>query len=295
MSEEVGRVAWVLNLDAEAELAAGEGYRRSARMAHHLRDLAGRLEALVRPGDVVLGAQALGEARGLPGRAWCPTPAALRILREAGAVVPEAPGEAVLRRVNGRAFAFPLGAGELPGARLWLPGEPPPPGGPGAWVLKRELGFAGRGMRRVALPLDGAAGRWLEARWEEGDPVVLEPWVTRTLDLGLHGWVTRGGEVRLGEPTAQDCDEAGRWRGTRRLGAAELPDAQREALVAAGGRVGAALAAAAYHGPFGVDAYRWRDGDGTRLRAIGEVNARFSMGWAIGTGEAGRAWVLGAP
>jgi len=110
--------AWVLNLDAEHELAAAGRFTPSA----HLRALVRRerrrlLGNLVRPGDVVLDAAELEEERsprraaGLAGLAWSPTPNALRVLARAGARVPDAPPIAVLRAVNARPFAATVRAG----------------------------------------------------------------------------------------------------------------------------------------------------------------------------------------
>jgi hypothetical protein len=289
-----GGVAWVLNLDAEEELRQGDSYRRSPRMVAHIRGLVGRLGGLVREEDRVLEAGQVAE--GWPGRSWCPTRSARRVLGEAAAVVADAPSEDVLARVNSRSFAFDSEECHLPGARLIRVGEEGLDAGPGEWVLKRELGFAGRGMRRVELPLDAPATRWLEARLEEDGVVLLEPWVERLVDVGLHGWVGRSGECLLGEPTVQVCDPRGRWEATRRAGTEDLRPAEVEALRSAAEGVATALARAGYHGPFGIDGYRWQCPErGERFRALGEVNARFSMGWAIGTGEAGRGWILQDP
>jgi hypothetical protein len=50
--------------------------------------------------------------------------------------------------------------------------------------------------------------------------------------------------------------------------------------------VGRALFAAAYFGPFGVDGFVYRDHDGgLRLQPRSEINARYSMGFAIGFGR----------
>ena len=81
------RYAWVLNLDADLELAHGEGYtpaasvlRASALFAEKLRG------ALVSEDDLVVdGSEREGAARGLVGRAFCPTPRAIAMLRRAGA------------------------------------------------------------------------------------------------------------------------------------------------------------------------------------------------------------------
>ena len=66
--------AWVLNLDADYELAAGSGYepRRAVLLAMkpHVDALAARL---LGPDDVVITDGQDG--KGMVGRAWSPTPA----------------------------------------------------------------------------------------------------------------------------------------------------------------------------------------------------------------------------
>ena len=48
-------------------------------------------------------------------------------------------------------------------------------------------------------------------------------------------------------------------------------------------RVGEALAAAGYFGPFGVDAYSYRGPlNAIHLQPRSEINARYSMGFAVG-------------
>ena len=57
-------------------------------------------------------------------------------------------------------------------------------------------------------------------------------------------------------------------------------------MVRALGASAQALSAAGYFGPFGIDGFRYRDaqGRGGRLQSMGELNARFSMAWALGMG-----------
>ncbi len=46
-----------------------------------------------------------------------------------------------------------------------------------------------------------------------------------------------------------------------------------------------ALSRAGYFGPFGVDAYRYRDREQQlRLQPRSEINARYTMGFAVGWG-----------
>jgi len=74
----------------------------------------------------------------------------------------------------------------------------------------------------------------------------------------------------------------GAWTGTERADldlVARDDDARLEEACAA---AGAALAAAGYFGPFGIDAYHHRalDGAGVVLNPLSEINARFTMDWA---------------
>jgi hypothetical protein len=65
----------------------------------------------------------------------------------------------------------------------------------------------------------------------------------------------------------------------------DLAPAERAALFSAAEEAAGALAAAGYFGPFGVDAFRYHDEEGTaRFCARCEINARYSMGWAVGMG-----------
>jgi hypothetical protein len=304
-------IAWLPNLEADDELAARGPYAaREAVLARTAR-LLPAIAALFAPGDVVLvegGAAVEGGALGegvtpiaLAGarldparfvaRAWCPTPRAARAFASVGLAL-DAPPIALLRRVNGRAFSAALGGG-LPGARLVASvdeaiatlGDAPPEGS--AWLAKREHGFAGRG-RRVFPPggVDDAGRAWIAASLRAASTLAIEPLVARLADFGLHGVTDRAGAIVLGEPTAQDCDERGAWRGSRRARPAELEAGEARALVRAAEDAGRALVEAGYAGPFGVDAFAWRDrGGARRFLARCEVNARYSMGFAIGMGD----------
>ena len=126
---------------------------------------------------------------------------------------------------------------------------------------------------------------WLRASLALG-PVTLDPVVAIVAEHALHGWLEPSGAVRLGVPTVQSVDAHGAWGGSVRAEGVE-----RSALAAllrpAAERVAAELHTLGYAGPFGLDAYHWRAADGSvALRAPSEVNARYSMGWWIGMGEA---------
>jgi len=293
------RVAWLLNLDADDELADPENYVRSRTMSERVREYARHAVALADADDVVLDEGAHAEpARGtlsgdFIGQAWCPTPRALAALQRAGARLPLAPSLDVLRRVNSRQFAAQL-LQPLDGARYVTSLEELETYGttlslPSArvlttWVFKSAFGFAGRGQKRLRFPVrDASTRRWLAARLATQDGGQLEPWVERLGDFGLHGWIEPGGAVRLGSPTVQTCDARGVWRGSRLATQRELDEAEHAELFETTQRAARALSAAGYFGPFGVDAYRWFDAHGgVRFNPCSEINARYSMGWRVG-------------
>ena len=291
------RIAWLLNLDADEELADPDGYVRSESMARRVRRYARQTAGLAAPEDIILDVDPEPVRGGLPGdflgRAWCPTPRALGALQRAGATVPPAPPLDVLRRVNCRRFAARL-AQPLDGARYVSRLEDlddhlatlasDASHAATTWVVKRAFGFAGRGQRRLRLPVrDAATRRWLVATLAGRDGAQVEPWVERLADFGLHGWIEPDGAIRLGTPTVQTCDARGAWLRSRLATAADLEASARNALNAMGERAAHALQAARYFGPFGVDAYRWRDPrGGVRFNPCSDINARYSMGWPIG-------------
>jgi len=247
--------------------------------------------ALLDPGeDVLLDERSAPlSARGLVGRAFCPTPRAIRLLRRAGAEPEPHPACEVLVRVNARAFASSLGA-TLPGAAFVvnedearaLLARPPPRELARAWRVKRNFGMAGRGQRVLAAP--GATEQdlaFVRAGLLEGG-VQIEPDVTVTEEFAIHGLVDAGGELTLGPVLRQRCDARGAWLSSERLAADRAP----ASLVPEAERVAAALRAAGYFGPFGVDAYAYRvrsraGADAVALQPRGEINARYTMGFAL--------------
>lgn len=303
MTPSADPVAWVLNLDAEEELALGRTHTPSAALLRRLELLRPVLTGpagLVRPGDQLVWP---GEAQvdpSLEGRAWCLTRWARTQLEKAGVRVPRGPSDEVLREVNHRRFCAALGGG-LPGAafvsshaeldralaRVDLLAES---AGEQQWLLKRPLGYAGKGRRKLRPgSLTEADHAWLSASLRDGEGLQVEPLVRREADFGLHGWLHEDGTVTWGAPTAQTVNEQGAWEGSEVAPDGALEDAEREALLRAGEEAAAALHRASYFGPFGLDAYRWCTPSGDRrFLPRCEINARFSMGWAVGMSHFGR-------
>lgn len=291
------RRAWVLNLDADLELGAGDGYQPTravrAAMALHARVLAA---SLLDPGDVVVDDEsAAGVARGLPGRAFCPTPRAIRTLVRAGAIPEPYPDVAILRRVNSRAFASALGS-TLPdaafvtdAAEAWDRLAAPPPVGDG-WRVKHAFGMAGRNQRRIDGAHRTAADEAFVRSGLARGGVQIEPNVAVEEEYAQHGLVAADGSVRLGVAVRQRCDARGAWVASDpavwdHAGGADSPvrDLVAPGLPSEARRVAAALHREGYTGPFGVDAYTYRDRSGTLcLQPRSEINARYTMGFAAG-------------
>jgi hypothetical protein len=285
------RFAWVLNLDADLELAAAQPYtpRRTVREA--MQPFVALLAAsLLGEGDVLVDeSSAPLSARGLTGRAFCPSPRALAILRRAGAEPEPHPSLDVLRRVNSRAFASSLGT-TLPGAafvtelevaRAKL--ESAPPVGDG-WRLKRNFGMTGRGQRVVAVGGTSDADlAFLRAGFEEGG-VQIEPNVVLGTEYAMHGMLSADGASRLGALVKQRCDERGAWISTEAVAAPSAHEVVLASkLTAEAERVASALAGGGYFGPFGIDAYTYRGASADfDIQVRSEINARYSMGFAIG-------------
>lgn len=281
--------AWILNLDAERELAMADGYNPNQRTTEQLKKYAPQLTSLVGSSAVVLPSnqRSEGSARGLRGFAWCPTPYALRRLRRAGALVPEAPSFACLQRVNGRRFCAELGQ-TLPSAHyheslqsvLTTLEQTPTT----RWLFKREFGFVGRGQRRSRSPLDSTDENWLEQSFRYGG-LQVEPCVEIAQEYALHGFLAPDGNLRLGTICGQQVDGDHQWLRSFRLANGALRPAWQRELRLETERVAHALSAAGYFGPFGVDAFTYRQHDNSVCFNVrSEINARYSMGYAIGMG-----------
>jgi hypothetical protein len=290
------RFAWVLNLDADVELAAiaaggaRAGYTPKRSLVAAMRTFVPRLAAsLLDPDEDVLVAEesSAHAGRGLVGRAFCPTPRALRLLRRVGAELEPHPGVEAIVRANSRAFCASLGV-TLPGATFVareseaasvLAGRPPPELAV-AWRVKRNFGMTGRGQR-VIVPsaISGPDLAFVRAGLAEGG-LQIEPDVTIVAELAIHGLLAQSGALTLGPVVRQRCDARGAWESSERIARGEAP----AELAPEAERVAAALHAAGYFGPFGVDAYTYRVGtvgDAIALQPRSEINARYTMGFAV--------------
>lgn len=283
----MGGYGWVFNLDAELELARGRpGYVAQRKLSEQLAEHGRSSRALLGPEDRELsagGAPSLLEPARLRGRAWCPTPLALATLRQHGVEPEPHPSAEVLRRVNHRLFAHQLGGGlprqsyvtsrtEL--TRFVADARE-------RWVMKRPLGFAGRGQMRIIGPLTDKQWSWVDASLKR-DGLLLEPLVEPTFELSVHGFVWREGRYELGRICAQDVSDRGTFRGARLALGSELSDSERAAVEERVETTAQALHRAGYFGPFGIDAYRYELDGTTGFCALGEINARYTLGFVTG-------------
>lgn len=281
----IRRHAWVLNLDAEFELArAGPGYVPRRKLLAQLAERGAGAQALLGPQDILLGAaRAAALHEPFVGRAWCPTPQALARLRESGVEPEPAPTPSVLRRVNHRLFAHELGGGLCDQAYVESRAQllAVIDGYRRNWLLKRPLSFAGRGQLRVIGPLTDKQWTWVSASLEK-DGLLVEPLVRPTFEVSLHGFIWQSGRVELGRVCAQDVSERGVFRAVRLALPGELSEGEHRAFLERGQLVASALRDAGYFGPFGIDGYRFQL-DGTHgFCSLGEVNARYTLGFRTG-------------
>lgn len=275
---------WLLNFDADDELSRTG--RRKAPVKALFAALAQRVGPLLGEGHRLLGepaAQPPGR-----GRAWMMTDAARAELAAAGFAPVPSPPMKVLVETNGRRFSSALGTG-LPGATfatsedeaLRAVASPSPTG---TWLLVREHAFAGRHRHRLeGTALSAELRTWMQASFRSGEGIEITPWMRRTKDFGLHGYLASDGALTLGAPTEQRCDARGQWQSTVRT--EDLTSDELHALTTAGTETAHALHRIGYFGPFGIDAFRYEAHAGSSFCARCEVNARYSMGWAVGMGN----------
>jgi hypothetical protein len=278
------RFAWLLNLDAELELARAPleyvpRLKLLAQLAEHgrgSRALLGEADALITPNSPPPGP-------GFVGRAWCPTPRALALFAALGIPAEPHPEAHVLRRVNHRLFAHEVGGG-LPEQQYFTEREPLAAllrRAARPWLVKRPLTFAGRGQMRFYGPITDKQWSWLDVSLER-EGVIVEPLVTPTLELSVHGFLWRDQRYELGRVCVQEVSERGVFRGVRLARPEELSEAEHTTLAASAERVARALGVAGYFGPFGIDAYRYELEGRRGFCALGEINARYTMGFAVG-------------
>jgi hypothetical protein len=256
------RVAWLLNLDADSELADPRRYQPAPGMSARVQELVPRMTMLLAPDDVVVAepGQAAHVEPDMHVLAFCPTPSALARLGRLGLRPALAPDVEVLRRVNDRSFSAELGQ-TMPGASFVrslaeLEAAIRGPSPTGSFLIKRPFGFAGRERRRAdGAELDASTRGFVQRSFVRGEGLQVEPWVERRGDFSRHGWVCASRPPRFGPLVRQQCDAMGRWESAVLAEPAALSAGDAALLDAELQRTAEALLAAGYQGPFGIDAF----------------------------------------
>ena len=288
-------VAWILNLDADLELADPGGFRPTRRLTQHSSAFAERLLLAANEGE-----QRVRHVRLEAGdntamcQAWCPTPSAQATAQALGHELPAMPPLAVIQQVNHRAFAAGFGLGLSDAAFVNSTEEltalmktVAPTNG---WLLKRPFGFSGRGQKRVSGIPVGGDRRWVEASMVEyGCGLMVEPFVAIDQEFALHSWLGRDGQCLTGRPTRLVTNDIGAWVGSEPE--PDLGNQELEQLHVAHAGVARELLAAGYFGPFSTDAFRYRADDGSsHFQPLSELNARYSMGFFVGLAGCLEEW-----
>ena len=254
-----------------------------------------------------------------PVLAWGETPAvaSLRGARSDVSVVGTGRGDAVwswpspspevAALVNHRAWALDvarrLGV-DLPGARMisglgelaaHLADAGAAASPEGMWVVKSPWSAAGRDrlIGRGPDVADEELRRGVERLFRRHGPLLFEPWMHREADFGVCASAGGADGASAALLHRQLVDGRGRFLGIELTAGSSVNGAtppgmtadERDRTIAAAVEVGRSLASEGYRGPFGVDAWRYRDRDGRiAFQPIGEINARLTFGWVA------RAW-----
>jgi hypothetical protein len=199
-----------------------------------------------------------------------------------------APPAAVVRQVNSREFRFGLERDwniGIPGAAIArsladLEAAIAAAGdSPRGWLLKANYGMAGReAMRGRGAMLEENLRNWAARRFATNGPIVFEPIVERIAEAGIQIEIPRAGMPELMGVTPLLVDASGVYRGSR-FGCREGETAGWQPAVEIGLRTACKLQQLGYFGPLGIDAMlHWDDTGATRLRALQDLNARYTMG-----------------
>jgi hypothetical protein len=150
---------------------------------------------------------------------------------------------------------------------------------PRGWLLKANFGMSGReALRGRGVIVDDNARNWAQKRLKRVGPIIFEPVVERLAEAGIQFEVPRAGPPELLGVTPLLVDRSGVYRGSRFAADAGKAGSWQPA-VEVGRRVAQVVQSLGYFGPLGIDAMQYRDATGqTRLRALQDLNARYTMG-----------------
>ncbi len=292
----------VSNLDFEYEWAArqmGRGWRAPSavrkvtrRWSHVMRIVAPEAEVWSWP-----EAEELAPGEGSAVAVWGWTPAVVEAL-EAKGVSFKAPPLEVVGEVNDKCFSHGVEKAlemALEGACLVSDEAQCQEAAKvmaGPWVLKHPWGVAGRQQRRGEGAVPEEVLRWAARWWAQGGQMVMEPRVDIEEEWSLHFQVGDTGIEEVGQARLL-CDGRGTFRGVEvgelRVDGEALEGARRAAEM---------VAERGYRGPLGIDGMKGWVGQERVVRAVTEINARWSFGRLglelrrrLGRGRAVMGWL----
>jgi hypothetical protein len=277
---------WLLNFDAEAELACTGPYSPRALSARASAAQARVAQTLLGPSDSLLEAARWDPTQSPRGRAWCPTPSARARFQRAGIELEPGPALDVLRTVNNRRFCLPLRqqrteaiepeavTTEAELTHLLKTRSRP-------LLFKRVYSCAGQAQLRLTGEPSTHDQRVLRDALTKGG-LVAERFVDIELEVSLHGELTEDGRVRFGQPCRQHVDAQRAFVAAAPLLPGQLAPEHLATLTDTALAVAERLKQARYFGPFGIDAYVWSDQGTLRFNPLSEVNARYTMAFGVG-------------
>jgi len=148
----------------------------------------------------------------------------------------------------------------------------------GRWVCKAVHTAAGRDRAHGnGAVVEGEVRVHLGRMLEKFGVVMFEPWLDRTLDLGVCVQVRPDGTLNVDRPHTLLTDQRGNFVGIDIVEPA-LTDVEHEQLARVIAATGERLHGIGYTGPFTIDAFVYRDHGQRKLHALCELNARHSFG-----------------
>lgn len=198
----------------------------------------------------------------------------------------QAPDQQVVRRVNARQFGFESSRqldDLLPGeglacnveeaaslvSRICQFGQ--------RWIIKPNLGQAGRGQIRGEGPLEDKNIATVQRMIARSGVVHVEPELNAVMEVGGQWEIPVAGEPRLVGLTRLHSRGNGSYAGTG-FDLSFLPETHKERLISLQSSAVAGLQREGYFGPVGIDAMVFQSQNEMRVRAIQDLNARWTMG-----------------
>lgn len=290
---------WILNPDAEREVLTSGDYTPPQARRAHMDARRAQFSALTRDEPAFFlhelppASQFSAPPRPL---FWSPTPTAVRLAERRGYSVPAQPAPSLIRQVLGRDL---LERSALPGPspRYWArsaqelqaalkqltEGQ--------HWRSKRLYSAAGRGQRRIQLPLICDDEKFFRDSLRQGG-LLLEPELSVQAEYSIHGCL-RGDRLFLGQPCALLTDAY--FAPSQITPLSDCPSALHTTLTRYAEQAAEQLRDLGYWGPFGLDILAVAAPDSSELLWVSDFNCRFTLGWSVGLGaqrEAALALIL---